>query len=300
MDELEAAKALKVCITNILGKPHISVAQRFVDFRYDLLNSHLKESGKTITQLKNSPYFFRKLSINILLSAIKTSNGASLEIALGNLNTVLPALWSIVRESEKWHVGSTYRDVYTSGNSTATQGVKNALLKVQGFDFVPETIRSDTFIKAADSIIKAHEGLNNFYNELSPVSSLEKLGKVIPAPALGKCASALICVAIGNQHGTSHDGALKASALLSNFTSDRWEFYLNQYLPGDLRILNKLSNHKPLKKWIKLVKSNKLNELNIKNSDIKKLVNPSINRDYSKIDRICKKLIGQHYGKKNR
>ena len=30
---------------------------------------------------------------------------------------------------------------------------------------MPENLRSQTFLKAAEAIIRAHEGMNNFYNE---------------------------------------------------------------------------------------------------------------------------------------
>jgi hypothetical protein len=297
MSQAEAARALETCIVNILGKPHIEVAQRFVDFRRDLLESPLAESSGTITLLENSPYFFRKLSINILLSAIKTSSGATLEISLGNLNVILPSLWKLIRDTEKWHIGTTYRDVYTSGNSIATKGVKSALLKVHGFDYVPETIRSDTFIKAADAIIMAHEGMNNFYNEPAPVKALVKLGKIIPAPALPKCTSALLAVYLGNPYGVCRAAAPIAKSTLDKYTQDRWKYYLDQCLPSDMRILDKIIGGEPRDRWISLVNSNKLDEISFKNSDVSKIIKASKEKNYSKITTVGNRLRSKYYGK---
>lgn len=300
MDEAEAVRAVKACIKNILGKPHIEVAQRFVEFRKALLTSQLATEDAMVELLKASPYFFRKLAISILLSAIKTSSGAGLEIALSNLNVVLPILWNLVRETEKWQVGYTYAEVYAAGRSSATQGVKQALLKVKGFDFVPENLRSDAFIKAADAIIKAHDGLDNFFNEESPVKALEKLGSVIPAPALAQCASALLAVALGNRYGASFSAAPVAKELLEKFSKDRWDYYLNQCLSGDLRILNKLDEPKPRNRWRTLAKDFELDGCTIKIDTIRKLVDASISGDDEKFARAHARLISDYYGKRKR
>ena len=96
----------------------------------------------------------------------------------------------------------THRFMLT-GLQTQTAGLKQALLKVRGFNYVPENLRSQTFLKAAEAIVlRAHEGMNNFYNEEAPTINLEKLGTVIPAPALGPCITALLCVRLGNSYGT--------------------------------------------------------------------------------------------------
>lgn len=298
MDDAEAARALKACIRNILGKPRIEVAQRFVEFREALLTGQLSEESPTISLLKASPYFFRKLSISILLSSIKTSTGAHLEIALGNLNVVLPVLWGIVRDTEKWQVGHTYAEVYASGNSSATQGVKKALLKVHGFDFVPENLRSDTFVKTADLIIKAHEGMDNFYAEESPVSALEKMGTVIPAPALASCTSALLAVALGNRYGSSFTAGPKAMGMLEKYTTDRWEYYLNQCLSSDIRILNKLSDPKPRNNWKHLALKSKFGDVSLKDEDIRRLVKASIEGNHGALLTAQEKLLLKYYGKR--
>ncbi|WP_411847430.1 hypothetical protein AAFN60_08920 [Roseibacillus persicicus] len=298
MDEVEAARALKACIKNIVGKPHIEVAHRFVTFREDLLKKQLSDDDGTIDLIRASPYFFRKLTISILLSAIKGSTGASLEIALGNLNAALPHLWDTVRETEKWQVGHTYSEVYAAGNSSATQGVKKALLKVRGFDFVPENLRSDTFAKAAQEILRAHDGMNNFYTEGPAVRAFEKLGTIIPAPALAPCTTALLSVILGNFYGTSHAAEPVARAILKKYSVDRWEYYLNQVLPGDIRILNKLDDPKPRNNWKSLANDCDFDLLNLKDTTVRKLVDASIEEDDSKLQRAQATLLRKYYGKR--
>lgn len=300
MDAVEALRALKACVKNILGKPRIEVAQRFVDFRQDLLTKNLAADSSNVNALKNSPYFFRKLSLNILLSAIKGSIGANLELALANLNSILPMLWEGIREPERLQVGRTYAEAYSAGMTVATQGIKQALLKVKGFDFVPESLRSDSFVKAAEEIIKAHEGWDNFHNELAPVRTLEKMGSVIPAHAISQCVSALMCVILGNSYGYSRSASPVAEEMLDKLTPDRWAYYLNQVLPGDIRILNKITSNKPMNLWFYYAKKYKFGSLDLKSKNITNLIAASLISDADRIAKAQSKIVAEYYGTKPR
>ena len=127
------------------------------------------------------------------------------------------------------------------------------LLKVKGFDFVPEDLRSRSFVKAAHTLIAAHEGANNFYNEGAPMRSLERMGSSIPIPAFPICMSAVISVKLGNYYGHCWDAQASADALLKRLPAERWIYYLNQCLPTDDRVLYKLMEEKPARRWIGLL-----------------------------------------------
>jgi len=297
MDEIEAINALKVCVKNILGKPKIEVAKTFVEFREALESKSLTADDPLVEMLVKSPYFFHKLTISILMSLIKTVAGAKLEIGLSNVNLIVPLLWIYLRDAEKWQIGYTYRDVYSDGKSTAVGGLKQALLKVKGFDYVPENLRSDTFVKAAEAIIKAHEGMDNFYNEASPVKTLQKLGSIIPTPAFPICASALISVSLGNSYGRSYTAAPTAEDILDEFTKERWQYYLNECLPSDVRVLQKLEYERPRKNWMRIVKGNNLIELNIKNKHVGRLVKSSSTGNDIEIKKATNLILEGYYGK---
>ncbi len=76
MEELEAISTLKACVRNILGKPKIQVATEFVEFREALESQTLNKDDSQIKSLHASPYFFRRLTISILLSVISEALGA--------------------------------------------------------------------------------------------------------------------------------------------------------------------------------------------------------------------------------
>lgn len=297
IDESEAISSLKSCIKGVLGRPKVEVAKKFVEFREALENETLNSDDPRVEILKSSPYFFNKLTVSVLMNAAKKNTGANLEHALANINTLIPAIWVKLREAEKWQVGHTYAETFADGKTTSVSGLKSALLKVKGFDYVPENLRSDTFIKAAEAIFRAHDGLNNFYNEAAPVRNLSKLGSTIPTPALPACFSALLSVVLGNSYGIAWSAESEARSLLKKLSSDRWTYYLNNVFPSDVRILNKLSSSKPRASWVNLSCEFGLDSLDIKNNTVSQLLKASSSKKETKVSSFSAKLLEEFYGK---
>jgi hypothetical protein len=297
MEKSEAESILLSCVRSVLAKPSIQVAQEFADFRKELETKSFSPNDQRIDDIQSSPYFFQRLAVVVLLSGIRSNTGAQLEHCLNNLNVLLPLLWPKLREAERWQVGATYSHVYANGLQVQTAGLKQALLKVQGFDYVPETLRSQTFLKAAEAIIKAHDEMNNFYNEEAPTSNLEKLGTVIPAPALGRCITALLCVRLGNFYGVSWSAKPIADRLLRKQSQDRWGHYLDQVLPSETRILDKLISENPRKQWFTLCEE-LLGQLPPpKNKLVRQLLSASLSKDVKAANNAAMRLRAEYYGK---
>lgn len=297
IDPEEAMAALKACIRGVLGRPKIEVAKKFVEFRNALEGETLAETDHRVEMLKSSPYFFYKLTVSVLLNAAKKNVGANLEHTLANINILIPAMWPSLRDSERWQVGHSYAEAYSDGKTTVVGGLKSALLKVQGFDYVPENLRSDTFVKAAEAILRAHDGLNNFYNEPAPVKHLHRLGSTIPTPAVPACMTALLSIVLGNRYGTAWAAQADANDLLKRITLDRWQYYLNNVLPSDIRILSKLLDSNPLENWITLLTNLEIVNLDVKPKGISQLLSHTRAKDQTKIERASRKLIDDYYGK---
>ncbi len=293
----EAIGSLETCVRSVLGRPKIEVASKFVKFRNALERNTIAADDEMIDSLTTSPYFFLKLTINVLVNATRRNEGASLEHILANVNTIIPAIWPQLREVERWQVGRAYAEAYVAGRATAVAGLKRALLKVKGFDFVPENLRSDTFVKAANAILAAHDGMDNFYKEVAPVQSLGKLGTTIPTLALPACMTALLSVVLGNRYGHSWSAQPHAMAILKTLTDERWSYYLNYVLPSDLRILAKLQSEKPVSNWIDIVKKYDLVSLSIKDKNIKKLISSATAGNYSAILKTSEKIEKDFYNK---
>jgi hypothetical protein len=299
MEITDAVSVLLACVKSVLAKTSIQVARRFADFRNELETESFAPNDPRCETLVSSPYFFRRLAVAVLLTGIRSNSGAKLEHCLSNLNLLLPSLWGQLRDPERWQVGTTYAQVYTDGLQTQTIGLKQALLKVRGFDYVPENLRSQTFIKAADKIILAHESVNNFYNEEAPTMSLERLGTVIPAPALGQCITALLCVRLGNSYGTSWSAYPIADRLLKRQSAERWSYYFEKVLPRETRILEKLQDAKPRAQWVSLIGSIYTTEIVLKEKAVKDLVEFSAAKDLKRVSSAAQRLITGYYGRRS-
>lgn len=250
----DALSIVSSCVKYILGHRQISVAEDFTKFRNRLQNETLAKDDPQLAMLTNSAIFYIRTVINILLANIKGKKGATLEHSINNLNVILPQSWDKITEKDKWNVGMTYRDVVTDGNETASVGMKKALLKVKGFDYVPESLRSNTFRKAAQSVIDTHFAFNNFYNEPAVVRSLRSLGTTIPAPALQECMEAYLLVYIGNYYGVSEMAAPIARGELLSLPQEAWRLFFNNILPKDELILNNISTQTQFTRLSNLLK----------------------------------------------
>jgi hypothetical protein len=296
MDESEATAGLKACVKNILGKQKVEVSTQFAQFRSALEKRVFDANDTEIQNLKISPYFFRKITLGILLNLSRLTKGAQLENALANLNVILPIIWPSIRDAEKWQVGTAYSVAYSEGAQTASAGLKSALLKVKGFDYVPENIRSHTFVKAAERVIEAHEGMNNFYNEPAPVRELRALGSTIPIPAFPSCTGAILCVKMGNRYGVCDAAQNDATAILKSFTKERWEYYINECFPSDARLIDKLSYEKPRAKFVLLVSEFDLGKLTLEGR-ARKVIEAAASMSDSRLISAIDSMRKDFYGK---
>jgi hypothetical protein len=225
--------------------------------------------------------------------------GAQLELCLSNLNLLLPRLWPQLRDAEKWQVGLAYSEVYNAGLEKQSAGLKQALVKVKGFDFVPENLRSQTFVRAVEAIFRAHEGMNNFYTEESPTSSLEALGTVIPSQALGPCITALLCVRLGNYYGCSWAAKPVATRMLKRLSPERWTYYPEKVLPDEIRIHEKLLDDKPRKEWSSFVRDVLPDGIRVENRDINDLIKGPSESTTKHLVSVTRKLITAYYGRES-
>lgn len=252
LTEEEAKNIIRSCIQGVLGYSKIEAALDFKKFRTKLEESTLNDESPDVIKLIQSPYFFHRTTLRILLAIIKGASGAQLENSLANANLIIPKIWDDLQHPEKYQVGRSYSELFSDGKTKAASGLKQVLLKVKGFDFVPEDLRSTSFIKAANEVLFAHENVDNFYNEPSPMANLSRMGSTIPSPAFAVCITATLCVKLGNYWGISHNAQDSASILIKGVSKDRWVYFFNECLVSNQRILYKLTEQRPLSNWMRL------------------------------------------------
>lgn len=273
MTKEEAVSFLRTCVNSVLGRADNVAPQEFVQFRSALESRTYKSTDNDIGTLVAAPYFFKRTTLSVLLSNIKTKSGAQFEHTLGNIIVIVPLIWTDLKDQEKWSFGQSYAEAVNSGQSAAINAMKKTLMSVQGFDFVPESLRSQTFSAAASAVINAHTAFNNFYNERPAVQALAKLGSTIPWPAFPVCMSAILAVYLGNTYGVAKDAQTDNKALLKRITDNQWRYYFNECLPRDDLILQKLAwSDKPVRRWTTLVSEFGLAEIGSKSRRIANLL----------------------------
>ena len=204
----------------------------------------------------------------------------------------MPLIWDNLADKDRWNVGETYRDVVAEGNSKSSNGMKKALLKVKGFDFVPETLRSTTFKRAAKAVIDTHFAFNNFYNEPSVVSSLANLGSIIPTPALQECMDAYLLVYLGNYYGISDRGASLAEKELKSIASDRWHYFFDRIISKDETLLSNLWVERQINRFADLLEITGNNNFNdIQSTSAQSLYNAIISRNYKIFNQVRNDIL---------
>lgn len=248
LKDYEAYTIISDCIFYVLDEPRLEIDIEFTKLRDRLMSSDIKEGDVQIAQLKSASLFFIRTVYTVLTTAIRKEKGVVLDHAVNNLKVLLPLIWERLTKEDRWKIGRLYRDVATDGMVTAAAGVKSALSLVKGFDYVPEDLRSNTFIAHAQNVIDTHFSMYNFYNEPQAVKDLAQLGEVIPDPAFPECINAYLLVYVGNFYGPSFDAQDTVKEQLKGITDNRWEEFYNSILPYSEDLLRELTSSNPMQR----------------------------------------------------
>lgn len=249
----EALSVLRTCVQTVLGHESLDIALEFAAFRKRLETSILDDDAPEIGGLVSSAYFFKRTVLRLLIAGSKGLRSAQLENVLANLNTLLPPLWPDLADPDRYMVGRAYAELHAEGQAIAANGIRSALLKVSGFDYVPEGFRSQAFLEAAARLQTAHFGWDNFQNEPGPMQALASLGTSIPRPAFHRVVTAIILVRVGNHYGTSFAAQEPAKRMLRDVTADRWQYFFDGCLPVDDVLLMQLQDAKIATRWCAMV-----------------------------------------------
>jgi hypothetical protein len=274
----EAILCLRTCIQGVLGHEKLEVAVEFARFRKELEEKTFTPTDEDILSILGSPYFFRRTTLRVLIALIKRTDGAQLQHVINNTNVLVPGMWGKLVKPDRWLVGRAYAEVHSEGKRTAAAALRKILLGVHGFDYVPEDLRSRTFLLAANELKNVHFSLSNFYNESTALQALASLGTVIPTPALSTCMTAILCVRLGNHWGFSWNAQDKVEQILLSIGDDKWKFYLEDCLPADDVILEKLTDEVIAKRWVETIHNYCINVSSTKNKVLARLLKSTVER----------------------
>lgn len=298
MDSIEAQRTIKACFQYILCYSDEESGLPFIEFRDDLKSCLILESSSYIELLKSSPYFYVRTIIRTLLNLMKITKGVEQEFVFSNMRVIIPCVWNILLSDDKWPIGTAYAEAVNNGIKPQVQLLKEILLSVKGFDYVPENLRSATYIDIGKRIIGTHFSANNFYNEESVIKQLYNMGSIIPMPALGTCLTALLLCRLGNRYGRSYDAQSYITIILGKISKKMWTYYFDKVFPGEEAILYKLAagSENVCENLNKLVDKYNLNELEVNHPLVYNLINSAFHKKRSDIMENAHKLIATMRG----
>ena len=278
LDALKVTTIIKSCVANILSQPNMEIAVDFSNFRNRLFDENIPAKDPQLIQLVNSSLFIVRTVTTILASSIKTKDGAVQEHTLNNFKVILPLIWDKISSDDKWRIGALYKDVVSDGDMKSAVMIKSALSLVGGFDFVPENIRSNTFIEIAQKLIDVHYEYDNFYKEPRVIKELASLGTIFPKPAMARCIKALLLVYMGNGYGRSVAAVPIAEEQLNQVSNDDWVDFLENVLPFDEQIIGALCSWGNQRDYfMQIIKRNSLENVELENKNSNKLYQNILN-----------------------
>lgn len=278
LDALKVATIIKSCVANILSQPNMEIAVDFSNFRSRLFDENIPVTDPQLIQLVNSSLFIVRTVTTILASSIRSKDGAVQEHSLNNFKVILPLIWNKISSDDKWKIGALYRDVVSDGDKKSAVIVKSALSLVGGFDYVPENIRSNTFIEIAQKLIDVHYEYDNYYKEPRVIKELASLGTIFPKPAMARCIKALLLVYMGNGYGRSVAAIPIAEAQLDRVSYDDWVDFLENVLPFDEQLIGALCSWGRQREYfMEIIRRNSLQDIELENKKSNKLYQNILN-----------------------
>ena len=297
MSVSEAETVARASIQYVLGSEETGASLDFSKFRERLLTTDLGRSDTAVEGLLASPLFFIRTALRTLIAAIKTEQGAKLEHTLANLNMLLPNMWAALTDEDRSSVGTAFAEISNEGDRpSAIAGLRKALMRVQGFDYVPESLRSNSFKRAAQAVLTAHHNLNNFYNEPEPTRQLASMGTSIPRPAVAECLRAYLSVYLGNPYGQCWEAANIAHKELKKLPATLWEGYFTRIFAGQDDILRKLESSRSRARWVGLARELNFGDLTVPSGTVRKLLEASCAGNELQVTRFATSLLADFRG----
>lgn len=303
LDPVDAFKIIKDITKYILGNEIETSAIEFKAFRDSLKDETYTKEDKKVEELKISPYFYIRTTIRALLSMIKASykekNLAELNKVLHNSNIFIAELWEKIFIEDRKLIGSVYSEAIADGHKEVFTTFSMLLDSVHGYDYVPETTRSNAYKKIARQYISTHYEFNNFYNEPAYAKKLDDMGTVIPDFALQDVLRAVLLSVIGNSYGVSIAAQSYNQSVLKKVSIDQWKTFFANLIVEDQEILEKLTfgNEAMIQRWCEAITSFVTSGFNIQNTMAKNIYEYTFSKEIKKVNSEAGKALGKITGK---
>lgn len=302
-EELRKAQAANIISNCILYGLKCDSEDTFVPYanmRKDLQTIIIKAGSEVLDTLNCSPYFYIRTIARTMLNLAGDRDNPSLDIVLENLKIVLITVWERLEDIDRWPIGIAYSQAVSAGNSLLTKALRSILNTIKGFDYVPESTKSDAYRKTAKLLLEKHKGYDNFYNEPTVAKMLANMGSSIPKAALIDCLTAVLICKMGNNYGVSSAAEKDLDEILSTITTENWAYFFNN-LKANTELLYELAyvdrNGEVLDIWMNIASIYTFDILILKEKEVSELLQASIGYNKKRVKALAIKMYNSFYKK---
>lgn len=172
---LQLIQWMDTCIREVLARepltPAIEAQRLLRNLREKQLNA---ESAKPINQAISA------LDPALLVPLLRTIFGMYVDphipaIARNNIRLVQHTIWHGSSDTARYEVGLKFSSFRAHGEADRADLAREFLAAVEGLIYLPDSDRELDLAEALNSLLMAHNGWDNFYNEPSMAREVEKL-----------------------------------------------------------------------------------------------------------------------------
>jgi hypothetical protein len=203
---LQLASWLETCIKEVLGKESEGAA-----IEVKRLLRSIREETLSSTDVRPIAQAIVRLPEDLAHSLLRTAFGRYTDPRLNanirnNIRFLAPEVWKVCSEDARYDMGLKHGSFSANGEVSRANLARDFLTIVNGLAYLaPNTIAFE-MTSALDALLAAHNGWNNFYNEVSPARLLHSFvpsSGDISNSVLGKYVKILTMCQIGNGYGVS-------------------------------------------------------------------------------------------------
>ncbi len=204
---LDLVQWLQVCIRQVITTPPDRVTAQT-----GRLLSNIKKERLDDAAVRQAAAFFDQLPTD---RADTLANGlfglytdpSRAPLTADNVRRLWPELWPFIENDTRSSYGLRYARSRASADTGPATAARELLDLVDGVAYLPDELRAVELDTAIDTLLAAHTGWNNFYNEGAPARQVEVLvGEKgdVPDAAAPRYTRVLVELFLGNGYGVSY------------------------------------------------------------------------------------------------
>lgn len=234
---LDLAQWLQVCIREVITTPPDTVTAHT-----GKLLANIKKDRLDADAIRDAAVFFDQLppdraaTLGNGLFGLYTAQNRTPVVA-DNVRTLWPKLWPFIDEDTRQSYGVRHARARASADTGVAAAARELLDLVDGAAYLNADVRAAEMSEALDTLMSAHQGWNNFANELPAARRVANLAGDqgnIPEPVKAQYVSTLVKTFLGNNSGVSWAAAEIYSALLQQLDGNAAGRMLRSFMDPDV------------------------------------------------------------------